>query len=72
MERLSCIVHYPEQNSYQNIKKLSDASLHNINQSKIKREEIGGLHLHYEQIQQIPENINFELHGVHLEPCYKR
>ena len=27
---------------------------------------------HLEQIKQIPEKIDPQIHGVHLEPCYKR
>jgi len=72
MERLNCIVHYPKQNYYQDIKKLSDGNIHKVKEAKTKREEIGGLHLHDEQIQQVPTEINNDIHGVHMEPCYKR
>ena len=72
MKKLNCIVHYADQTSYHNIKKLSQTNIDKIRKTKIKREEIGGDHLHENQISQIPNNIDLEIHGVHLEPCYKR
>lgn len=72
VKKLNCIVHYKGQKSYSTIKKLSDVNINRILEAKDKREEIGGDNLHQEQINLIPETINLETDGIHLEPCYKR
>ena len=33
---------------------------------------IGGEYSHEEQCSMIPLSVNHEIHGIHLEPCYKR
>jgi len=71
-KQLKCILHYKGHESYSNIKTLSDVNVKRILEAKEKREEINGDNLHQEQIDLIPENINLETDGVHLEPCYKR
>ena len=69
---MHCIVHYKNQSAYSTLKKLSDTNIIRIREAKLKRLEIDGSHKHEEQCQLIPENINLELHQVHLEPCYER
>ena len=72
MSNLKCIIHYENQVSYSEIKSLTETNLRRISEAKEKRKELGAKNNHLEQIKQIPEKIDPELHGVHLEPCYKR
>ena len=69
---MNCIAHYEKQKYYTTLKTLSEGNIERIRKEKQKRKEIGGTHGHDEQCGKIPDQINFELHGVHLEPCYKR
>ena len=69
---LVCVVHYTDQTSYSTIKELSDVNKEKINKAKRKRTEVGGSHSHTDQCSTIPEHFESGLHGVHLEPCYKR
>ena len=72
MEMLKCIVHYLDQKSYSNIKNLSEVNITRITEARKKREELGGDNVHHDRILQIPDVIDPEAHGIHLEPCYKR
>lgn len=72
MTSLECIIHYECQSSYCKVKPLSDVNIRRINEAKEKRVEIGGRYLHEDQIRQIPETIDQEIHCVHSDPCYKR
>ena len=71
-EILKCIVHYENQLTYSKVKPLSDVNIKRIYEARKKRTELGGQNNHLEQITQIPENVDPNLHGVHLDPCYKR
>ena len=68
---MECIIHYESSSSYSVIKKLSETNIERINLAKEKRLQLGGAHHHF-QCDQIPKQLNLEIHGVHLEPCYKR
>ena len=72
MSNLKCIIHYENQVSYSEIRSLRETNLRRIPEARKKQNELGGKNNHLEQIKQIPEKIDPELHGVHLEPCYKR
>ena len=72
MSNLKCIIHYEYQVSYSEIKSLAEMNLRRISEAREKRNELGGKNNHLEQIKQISEKIDPELHVVHLEPCYKR
>ena len=69
---MECIVHYTNQKSYSKIKKLGDTNVEKINQAKLKRLKLGGANAHKEQVDNIPDVINLDIQGVHLDPCYKR
>ena len=71
-KNLNCIIHYENQSSYSIIKKLSETNINRIFEAKEKRSSTGGRNSHADQIKQIPNEIDLELHGVHLEPCFKR
>ena len=71
-EIMYCIVHYKNQSAYSTLKILSDTNITRIQEARLKRLEIGGSYRHEDQCQLIPEQINLELHGVHLELCYKQ
>lgn len=68
---MDCIVHYPNLKSYSKIKKLTQINIEKIKLAKEKRQQVGGVHYH-SQVDIIPEEIDPEKHGIHLEPCYKR
>ena len=72
MTSLTCIVHYENQTSYSGIKSLSDTNIQRIFEAREKRNKLCGQNNHLKQISQIPDEIDLELHGVHLDPCYKR
>ena len=72
MSALTCIVHYAVNNS----KILLTRNITNINFQRIKqaksiRIERRGRNFHEEQCKLIPNEIDPEKHGIHLE-CYKR
>jgi len=69
---LVCVVHYPDQSSYSNIKDLSDVNKIKIVEAKRVRRELGGPYSHSVQCDAIPEQFQHGIHGIHLEPCYKR
>ena len=66
------IVHYEKQTIYTTLKTLSKRNIQRIREAKTKIKKIGGTHGRDEQCSKISDQINFELHGVRLEPCYKR
>ena len=66
-----CCCHYDGQSLYDEINRLSESNLSRLIDAKKKREEIGGEHLHLNQIQQLPDSIDIEKHGIHSRPCYK-
>jgi hypothetical protein len=68
---LTCTCHYKSQTYYGQINELSNHNISRINEARKKREEIGGTHLHIEQIQQLPGHFDKEVHGIHSTPCYK-
>ena len=68
---LICTCHYKGQSFYGKINQLSDHNISRITEARKKREEISGAYLHHEQIQQLPEQFNKEIHGIHSRPCYK-
>ena len=68
---MECIVHYKNQTTYSKLKKLTETNIEKIRKAREKRQQIGGLHCH-PQVDLIPDEIDPERHGVHLEPCYKR
>lgn len=71
METLKCIVPYKSQ-SYSKIKALSEVNITRIMDAKAKRESFGGDNVQAEQTNQIPEVLNTDIHGIHMEPCYKQ
>ena len=54
------------------MKKLNDTNLEKINQAKHKRLKFSKANAHKEQVDSIPHVINPDIHGVHLDSCYKR
>ena len=73
MQGLSCIVHYPSKDClYSSIKDLSDINKDKIYAAKATRLRLGGKHFHEEQCNSIPDEVDPNKHGVHLEPCYKK
>ena len=69
---LECIVHYPDQRHYSDVKELSDRNKDKITKAKVKRMQEGSSHLHYNQCSTIPGQFVEGIYGIHLESCYKR
>ncbi len=69
---MNCIIHYENQSKYSVIKKLYPTNISRILDAKEKRINVGGKNDYKEQIRQISNEIDEEIHGIHLEPCYKR
>lgn len=73
MEQKMCKVHYDiTESKYSKIKTVSEVNKERISTAKSLREEIGGAHYHREQCLSIPDEIDHDKHGLHLEPCYKK
>ena len=62
---LECIVHYPNQRHYSDVKQLSDTNKDKITKAKVKRMQEGGSHLHYDKCSIIPDTLAEEVHGIH-------
>ena len=70
MNELNCILHY-EASQYSQMKKLTEMNIERILEAKRKRIELGSDH-HHPQVDTVPKEIDCNIYGVHLEPCYKR
>ena len=68
---LSCVVHYNLEAEYSHLIVLS-RNAHRLLEAKNLRCEKGGLHYQAEQTSLIPDNIDENIHGIHMEPCYKK
>ena len=69
---LICIVHYPNQATYSRIKQLSEVNKRRVIEAKEKRLSLGGSNSHLEQCENVPSEFEDSIHGVHLQPCYKK
>ena len=71
--KLNCLFHYKLNDAkYSEIIQIYTRSINRIREAKVLREEKGGRNHHQEQCDSIPEVIDNNVHGVHLEPCYKK
>eukprot|EP00794_Sanderia_malayensis_P006423 gene6423-7156_t len=72
-QKLSCIVHYKiKESKYSNIKAISDINKEKLYAAKRLREELDGEKNHKDQCNGIPDEIDPNVHGIHLDPCYKK
>ena len=73
MELLNCVVHYDSPSTtYSKISPLKDGTHSRLIQARDIRTELGGLNKHDEQSSSIPDEYDADIHGIHLEPCYKK
>ena len=73
MASLKCITHYILQDaSYSKIKQVSEVNWERIQAAKAIREAKGGANYHKQQCDSVPDHIDPLVHGIHLEPCYKK
>ena len=75
MSTLTCIVHYTDQDpvKYSKIKQISAVNEQRIKAAKLEREQlVDSSNRHLEQCRSIPEIIDYQKHGIHMEPCYKK
>ena len=68
---MKCIIHYKNQSKYSNIKELSEDNKNRITAAKQLRESLGGDDHHEDQCCSVPETFS-DIHGIHLEPCYRK
>ena len=71
MDLKTCVVHYAGRENYSKMKDVSLINEQQRRKAKSIREKNGGHH-HKEQCDSIPEKIDPEKHGIHLNPCYKK
>ena len=71
---MECIVHYDYNDvKYSELKSLSDNQYERIKEAKHIRTQSTEQNQHLQQCATVPENgYNKLIHGVHLEPCYKK
>ena len=71
---LVCIVHYPnkDESMYSAIKDISTINEERIRLAKSERESYTDENFHREQCESIPDEINHDKQGTHLNPCYKK
>ena len=67
-----CVIHYQGNCSYSKLKDISEVNERRMKDAKSERERLGGENHHKEQCDTIPDSVNNELHGIHLEHCYKK
>jgi hypothetical protein len=67
-----CIVHYSDKNNYSEVIEVGEVNEQKIRLAKEKREELGGENYHQEQCDSVPVCIDNNIHGIHLDPCYKK
>lgn len=73
MDKLTCIIHYGKNKSRcSKIKAISEVNREKIYAAKLLREKLGGQNHHAPQCSTVPDLIDTEKHGIHLEPCYKK
>ena len=66
-----CIIHYDNKSSYSKIKEVNDVNEQRIRQAKSVYLQSGNNSRHLEQCGLIPDVIDDNLHGIHIDPCYK-
>ena len=70
---LKCVVHYKKCDRYSTIRTLTEQNKKRILQAKEIRESLATANTHHkEQCDSVPDVYNDEIHGIHLDPCYKR
>ena len=69
---LKCVAHY-ESGSYEysDLIALSSNAHERLLEAKHIRYDQGGKNAHTEQAAGIPKHVDPEIHGIHMEPCYK-
>ena len=65
-----CIVHYKE--PYIKLNDVNELDESRTREAKEKREKMSGENFHEKQCISVPDASNNKIHGVHIDPCYKR
>ena len=66
------MVHYKSQTKYSKLKNLSELNIERTQLAKEKNMRISSAYSHEKQCSMTPLLVNQKIHGIHLEPCYKR
>ena len=73
MASLVCIAHYPSKDfEYSELIPLSQHAHAQLLEAREIRKELGGGNEHADQCSSIPGTLDDMLHGIHMEPCYKK
>ena len=73
MASLECVAHCSSKDfEYGELIPLSDHAHSRLLEARAIRLEKGGQNEHQEQCSSIPNEVDDVLHGIHMEPCYKK
>ena len=73
MDSLKCVAHYSSKDfEYSDLIPLSDHAHSILLEAKAIRLEKDVQNEHQEQCSSIPNEVDYALHGIHMEPCYKK
>ena len=73
MTSLVCMAHYPSKDvEYDELIPLSQHAHVWLLEARKIRQELGGSNEHADQCSSIPGTLDDTLHGIHMEPCYKK
>ena len=67
-----CIVHYDGKEQYSKLKDVSEQNESRIREAKAKRETFSDENCHEKQCHLVPDIIDNDIYGIHMEPCYKK
>ena len=67
-----CIVHYPDYDTYSQLKVITPNNEIRLREAKERRTQLLGENYHNEQCDTIPDVIDQEKHCIHSAPCYKK
>ena len=67
-----CIVHYDGKEQYSKLKDVSEQNESRIREAKAKQETFSDENRHEKQCHLVPDIIDNDIHGIHMEPCYKK
>ena len=72
MTSLVCVAHYPSKDfEYSELILLSQHAHARLLEARKIRQELGS-NEHADQCSSIPGTLDDTLHGIHMEPCYKK
>ena len=65
-------MHYDGKEKYSKLKDVSEQNESRIREAKAKQETFSDENRHEKQCHLVPDIIDNDIHGIHMEPCYKK